>query len=313
MASTCDPGPIFSLLPPQDPGADQRYFDPLKPTLSPQPNWLSPLSTYFDPWNGPIVAPAPTVPSVNPDISQLFAGATLHPQTGITEAQFQGIADQLKIEVAVVEAFAQVETGKAPFDSLGRPTILYERHYFYRATRGKYAVTHPHICNSLPYHRNPRKKRQPKHKKGTPAAPPAAPFNPVQANANDDYYGDEAIQYPRLKEAYDLDSPAALESASWGRFQVMGANFMKCGYSTVQAFVLTMMRSEYAHLEAFAGYVRHTTGLQAACQKKDWNAMAVLYNGSDDAKNKKIKRKDWKNPVYAKKLADAYAALTKTK
>lgn len=337
MANTCDPGPIFSLLPLQSPYADRQYLDPLKLDFR-QANWLSPLSTCSDPWNGPIVAPAPTVPSATPDISQLFTNTKLHPQTGITEQQFQAIADQLKIEVAVVKAFAKVETGGAPFDSLGRPTILYERHWFHRLTHGKYDTTHPHISEPTPYHRNPKRTPHPKHSpKGahakhakhgapnTPAAPgpkpatnPAAapvnkPFNPVQDNPKGDYYGYESIQYPRLKEAYDLDNKAALQAASWGRFQVMGFNYAQSGFASVEAFVLAMMRSEYAHIEAFAGHIRKTPGLQAACQKKDWNGMAVGYNGSDDAKNKKIKRKDWKNPVYAKKLAEAYAELTKTK
>jgi len=299
MANTCDPGPIFSLLPSQNPCTDQRYFDPLKPTLSSQPNWLSPLSTYLTPWNGPIVPPAPTVPSANPDISQLFANTKLQPQSGISEEQFKTIADQLKVEVAVIKAFAKVETGGAPFDHLGRPAILYERQWFHTLTKGKYDTTHPHISDPNAYHPNPKKKPRPKHlKKG--ASAPSAPFNPVQADPKDDYYGNDSTQYPRLKEAYDLDSGAALESASWGRFQVLGVNHKRSGFPTVQAFVLAMMRSEYSHLEAFAGFVLRTKGLQAACQKKDWARMAHLYNGPK-----------YQKYHYDTKLKKAYDDLTK--
>jgi hypothetical protein len=271
----------------------------------------------------------------------LFSGAQLHPQRGITDDQFKAVAEMLKVEVAVIKAFAAVETGMSPFDKLGRPTILYERKWFSELSKHSFDATHPHISNRLPYQHNPKSKPRPKHAKkavhgkhaapaspasnapgaaplgptgatgsapaANPAATPAAPaadkpFNPVQDNPNNDYYGFDANQYPRLQEAYALDAAAALGATSWGRFQVLALNFKSSNYASVQAFVLDMMQSEGAHLRAYAGYVLHKKPLLEACRKKDWKNMALLYNGPTYAQNH-----------YDKKLSDAYDALTKKK
>ncbi|HKT27294.1 N-acetylmuramidase family protein [Dyella sp.] len=297
MANTCDPGPIFSLLSSQTSCGDQRYFDPLKP-ISPQPNWLPPVSTLYGPWNGPIVPPAPAQPTTQPDISLLFTDTKLQPQTGITDDQFKTVADKLGVEVAVIKAFAKVETGHSPFDSLGRPAILYERHYFHKLTKGQFDATHPHISDPTPYHKNVAHKKAPhsKHaKKGAPATPAAPPAQTQPDKPKDDRYGTPDMQYPRLKEAYLLDKAAALQSASWGRFQIMGANYKATGHPTVESLVLALIRSEFGHLEAFAGFVGHTPALKKACQEKDWANMARLYNGPG-----------YKKYNYDQKLSAAY-------
>lgn len=89
------------------------------------------------------------------------------------------------------------------FDDYGRPRILFERHYFPRLTQGRYDKRHPDISNSL-------------------------------AGG----YGKFSAQYGKLERAYVLDAVAALESASWGRFQIMGSNYRDAGFVSVQEFVL---------------------------------------------------------------------------
>ncbi|MDD4881534.1 MAG: N-acetylmuramidase domain-containing protein [Gallionellaceae bacterium] len=66
---------------------------------------------------------------------------------------------------------------------------MYERHYFHRLTNGKYSKKHPDISNSL-----------------------------------SGGYGKFSAQYGKLERAFNLDPEAALKSASWGRFQIMGNN-----------------------------------------------------------------------------------------
>ncbi len=60
-----------------------------------------------------------------------------------------------------------------------------------------------------------------------------------------------AHQYDRLAKAIALDRRAALESASWGMFQIMGGNFAACGFADVDAFVAAIVESEMRHLKAF--------------------------------------------------------------
>ena len=91
-----------------------------------------------------------------------------------------------------------------------------------------------------------------------------------------------------------LDREAALKSASWGRFQIMGFNHASAGHATIQTFIDAMFKSESAHLDAFVAFLQ-STGLNDALKKKDWAKFARGYNGPDYAANK-----------YDTKLEDAY-------
>jgi hypothetical protein len=92
-----------------------------------------------------------------------------------------------------------------------------------------------------------------------------------------------------------LDRNAALKSASWGRFQIMGFNHVLAGHPTVDLFVDAMHRSESAHLDAFGAFLR-STGLADSLKNKDWAKFAKGYNGPAYADNK-----------YDIKLEHAYA------
>lgn len=76
----------------------------------------------------------------------------------------------------------------------------------------------------------------------------------------------------------NLDAQAALESASWGRFQIMGFNYRSAGYTTLANFVLAMFQSEANHLIAFVNFIK-AQGLAEALANKDWAAFAAGYNG----------------------------------
>lgn len=83
---------------------------------------------------------------------------------------------------------------RGAFHSEGRPTILFERHKFHLHTAGKYDVSNPEISNKLP-----------------------------------GGYGLFSEQHPKLEKAKTLDKDAALKSASWGAFQIMGENLSRLG------------------------------------------------------------------------------------
>lgn len=199
-----------------------------------------------------------------PDVSFLFR-MCLNPTRGISAQDYADAAALLGVEVAAIQSVADVETAGAAFDDYGRPRILFERHYFHRLTQGRYDKRHPDISNAL-------------------------------AGG----YGKFSAQYGKLERAYMLDAAAALESASWGRFQIMGSNFRSAGFVSVQEFVLALTRTEAAHLRAFASFVSANEGLHKSLEKKDWAAFAKAYNG-----------KGYKQNDYDTKLKNAYDRFAK--
>jgi N-acetylmuramidase-like protein len=184
-----------------------------------------------------------------PDVSFLFR-MCLNPTRGISEQDYVEAAAALGAEVASIKAVAEVETSGSAFDDDGRPRILFERHYFHRLTHGRYDKRHSDISNVL-------------------------------AGG----YGKFSAQYGKLERAYFLDAVAALASASWGRFQIMGSNYRDAGFNSVQEFVLALTRAEAAHLRAFVSFVSANKGLHKALQKKEWTTFAKTYNGRGYKKN----------------------------
>lgn len=101
-------------------------------------------------------------------------------------------------------------------------------------------------------------------------------------------------KYNRLAKAAQLDRTAALKSASWGLGQVMGFNFDKAGYDSVEAMVLKNMESEDEQLMATAKFLK-ASGLDRPLAAQDWTSFARGYNGPDFARN-----------LYDAKLAAAF-------
>ena len=183
---------------------------------------------------------------------------------GITEDDLKDAAKTLGVELCAVKAIAKVETKGDPFLSDGRPKILYERHYFHQLTNGAHDGN-PDLSHSTGFSK----------------------------------YGTYSKQHERLEAARKLDESAAIQSVSWGRFQIMGSNYAMCGYETPQAFEAAMRESEKAQLDAFVSFVKSKADgkLHTALKSKDWNNVAYYYNGSNYAKN-----------AYHTKMKDEYEA-----
>jgi len=98
-----------------------------------------------------------------------------------------------------------------------------------------------------------------------------------------------------------LDESAALRSASWGMFQIMGDNFAACGFTSVADFVDAMLDRESRHLDAFVAFVGANPGMLRALRSKDWVTFARQYNGPNDAEND-----------YDTNIRDAYNQLRAT-
>ncbi|HXP05766.1 MAG TPA: N-acetylmuramidase domain-containing protein [Stellaceae bacterium] len=116
---------------------------------------------------------------------------------------------------------------------------------------------------------------------------PGVPYTAVHGAAG-------AHQYDRLAEAIALDQDAALQSASWGMFQILGLNFAQCGFAAVADYVAAMCASEGAQLAAFCGFCQKG-GLDRYLRAHDWTQFALAYNGPGEADN-----------GYDEKLAAAY-------
>ncbi len=180
---------------------------------------------------------------------------------------FQAAAWLLKCDVAAIQAVAEVEAG--PFgaflqDEPGQPpVILFEPHIFHRLTKGKFAG------------------------RKCPGAPTDARWAVLSYPSwRPGWYGPGSVQHRRLHAAVQLSRSAALMSASWGLFQILGTNHAACGFPDIQRFVTAMYRSVEDHLRAFTMFIRHDKRLVDAIRSRDWATFARIYNGKSYARNK---------------------------
>lgn len=189
------------------------------------------------------------------------------PKPTITESDYQAAARLLSVPVAAVKAVARVEATGSGF-LMDRPKILFERHIMLRELRNKLgedkademAITYPDIINK-------------------------------QAGG---YLGGMK-EHERLDRAAKIDRECALQSASWGMFQIMGFHWRALGYPSLQAFVNAMYESEGAQLDAFIRFIKADPALHRALKNLNWAEFARRYNGPNYAANN-----------YDKKMSDAY-------
>lgn len=196
----------------------------------------------------------------------------------VSEADWAELAKDLSCEVNAVKAVTQVEAGgKGGFDSKNRPIILFERHQFSKYSARKFDHDYPFISSKTAYLRIRGNDRKiiPDRKKEFDE------LKEKNAVANSNYYPpDSNTNYIRLSKAYLLDKTAALKSASWGMFQVMGFNFASCGFASVDEFVDAMATSEKEQVKAFARFIKSNKKLTEAIKDKDWLTFAINYNGA---------------------------------
>lgn len=170
----------------------------------------------------------------------------------LTDEDFARAAVSLNVPDTRVKAVTTVEARSAGFDDHDQPIILFERHKFWALTQGKYSDSAPDICNSKP----------------------------------GGYSGTNTGEWLRLHKAMALDEPAAVKSASWGLFQIMGFNYASCGFDHVEEFVADMQDSEARQIDAFVKFVKSERPMWVALQKGDAVSFAKLYNGPNYTINK---------------------------
>lgn len=198
----------------------------------------------------------------------------------LRHADLVAAAKRLGIELAALYAVNEVESRGQGFLANGRPVILFERHV---------------MLARLKLARDPGDDVQQQEQR---ALELAAKF-PNLVNAAPGGYAGGTAEHQRLASARQLDDTCALESASWGLFQIMGYHATALGYPSVQAFAEAMQRSEAEQLDAFVRFIEADPALHKALKGRKWAEFARRYNGPAYARN-----------LYDVKLERAYARHT---
>ena len=106
------------------------------------------------------------------------------------------------------------------------------------------------------------------------------------------YSGSFAGEWLRLDAACKLDRPAALQSASWGMFQIMGFNYAYCGCSDVEAFVALQHAGADEQMDCFARFVERPPYLEAL-HAKDWAQFAARVQRAR-AREEQLRAEEWR-------------------
>ena len=167
---------------------------------------------------------------------------------------FAKVAAFLNIEEAAIRAVCEVESGgRSGFLDDGRPMILFEGHILWSEL---------------------------KKRNINPEMYQAAYSDVLYPKWDRAKYKGGAAEYSRLEKASKINKDAALCSASWGMFQIMGFNHKLCGYDTVSQYVDDMKANATNHLLAFAHFIKNS-GIDKPLRALNWAEFAKKYNGPD--------------------------------
>lgn len=162
-----------------------------------------------------------------------------------SENDYRVAAARLGVDVPAIKAVADVESNGVTHWAGGLVPILFEAHWFAKLTGGRFNDSHPGVSSTA---------------------------------WNRALYRGGPAEYERLAEARALDENAALQSASWGAFQIMGFHWRTLGYPSVQAFV-SAMQTASGQLDAFVRFIEADVAIHGALKRHDWPDLAARYNG----------------------------------
>lgn len=187
----------------------------------------------------------------------------------LNKADIVAAAKTIGCEPAALRAICMVESPNGGFiinpSSLYNefPIILFESHKFSGLTGGIYNNSHPDISTSTWVH---------------------------------NYGPSGGHQWDRINSAIALNREAALKSASWGDYQLMGFNYYNAGYDNVEELVKGMVESEANQLDTLICFLQNTN-IDRYLISKSWSDFALHYNGSGQV------------AMYAGRIKDEYNKL----
>jgi len=159
----------------------------------------------------------------------ILAAFTNRHAPAVTADQIAGFAARLGSSEKQVCAVATVESAGGGFNDQGQPKALYERHYAWKRLR----IVIPLLSNPSP--------------------------GGYTLDADGDGLNDS---WEKVADMAMRDPLVAFESASFGKFQVMGAWATKLGYANAIEFAYSMVHDEAAHYEALVRYIEAFGGVQ---------------------------------------------------
>ncbi|MGE4403178.1 MAG: N-acetylmuramidase domain-containing protein [Desulfobulbus sp.] len=180
----------------------------------------------------------------------------------LSDKDLEDAANEAEVPLPAMKAVYEVESNGVGF--IGRqPKVLFEGHVFWK--RLEKAGLHP-----VELQRGNQDILYPKWTKI--------------------HYVGGSGEHQRLKRAQAIHSDAALESASWGLFQIMGYHWKALGYDSANHFANKMAENEREQLLAFIRYLKiNKTGGRTLAQilsTKMWPDFARAYNGPGYRKNR---------------------------
>lgn len=177
----------------------------------------------------------------------------------------------LGIDYPLLLAITKVEANSRGLIAPNKPTILFERHIFYRQLKkqsfdvDKLSKQYPQLVNKTP----------------------------------GGYLGGQRENY-RLTMAKQINESCAIESTSFGLFQIMGFHWQTLGYESPQNFEMQMNDSELKQTEAFIRFIslKSNSKMIGSLKEHDYATFARLYNGPAYKKNR-----------YDEKIEEVYEFL----
>lgn len=107
-------------------------------------------------------------------------------------------------------------------------------------------------------------------------------------------------EWEAFAKAYQIDIEQANLCTSFGMGQIMGNEFKKAGYDSVDKMIGEFKISEYYQVKGILNFCKNKKGLWDALKKKDFATVAYLYNGSGYKMH---------TPPYDERLKNAYSKL----
>lgn len=180
----------------------------------------------------------------------------------------------LGVDYSLLLAITKVEAGSKGFIAPNKPIVLFERHVFYKQLK-KQGFNVDELSNQYPLLINK-----------TPGG----------------YLGGLRENY-RLEMAKQINENCAIESTSFGLFQIMGFHWQILGYQSAQDFENQISENELKQTEAFIRFISLKTNSKmiVALQEHDYATFARLYNGPNYKKNR-----------YDEKIKETYESIKAT-
>lgn len=197
--------------------------------------------------NPPLVVDGKGGPRTREAIIQVFINKNAK---AATDEEKAAIARRLGGTLKQLNAVSAVESSGGGWDQTGLLKILYERHYAWRRLKIKIPLLSDPVAGGY------------------------------TIDADKDGINDS---WEKLADMACRNPLVAFESASYGKFQVMGAWWQRLGYASVFDMAWDLRNSEAAHYELLRRYIE-VFGLREAFRKLSGNPADCLdfargYNG----------------------------------